>query len=106
MTPLRWLVLQIVLVLAIAAGAVMWASALMGSYDTYRSPFHGRTLEPGEAIGTPLTRRLVFVYVDGLRVDTAANAQVMPYLNELRTRAASATSRSREPSIPSPVTPR
>ena len=36
--------------------------------------FHGRTIAPGEAIGTPLTRRLVFVYVDGLRTDTAADA--------------------------------
>ena len=102
MTPIRWLVLQIVLVIAIAAGAVVWASALMGSFDTYRSPFHGRNVAPGEAIGSPLTRRLVFVYVDGLRVDTAANGQVMPYLNELRAQGAIATSHSREPSYSIP----
>jgi hypothetical protein len=102
MTPIRWLGLQIVVLLAIAVGAVMWASAQMGSFNTYHSPFHGHVVEPGEAIGSPLTHRLVFVYVDGLRVDTAANAQVMPYLNELRARGASAISRSRQPSYSVP----
>lgn len=102
MTPMRWLVLQVVVLLALAAGAMTWASAQMGSFDTYRSPFHGHVVAPGDAIGKPLTRRLVFVYVDGLRIDTAANTQVMPYLNELRARGASAISRSRQPSYSIP----
>jgi hypothetical protein len=102
MTSKNWLVVQLGLVLVVAAGAAMWASALMASIDGYRSPFHGRTVASGETIGAPLTRRLVFVYVDGLRVDTAADAKLMPYLNELRTRGATATSRSREPSYSFP----
>ncbi|MBI1211921.1 MAG: hypothetical protein GC190_10695 [Alphaproteobacteria bacterium] len=102
MTPVRWLLLQVVVVIAVAAGAMMWASALMGSFDTYRSPFHGHSVAPGDPIDTPLTHHLVFVYVDGLRIDTAANAQVMPYLNELRANAASAISRSRQPSYSIP----
>jgi hypothetical protein len=102
MTPFRSLALQIVVLLAVAAAAVMWGSALMGSLDTYRAPFHGKTIAAGDPIGRALTRRVVFVYVDGLRVDTAANAHVMPYLNELRAKGASATSHSREPSYSVP----
>lgn len=48
------------------------------------------------------SRRVVFVYIDGLRVDTAADPQVMPFLNELRQRAAWTTSHSRQPSYTVP----
>ncbi len=100
--PMRRTLLMAGLTLALAVGAVLWANALMGSLSTYRSPFHGRTVPAGERLGPPLTRRLVFVYVDGLRVDTAANAQVMPFLNELRGHAASAVAHSRQPSYSVP----
>lgn len=102
MTGLRALLLQALLCLALAAIAYVWAAPLMGSLSTYQSPFHGQKLIGGDALGPPLTRRVVFVYIDGLRVDTAADAQVMPFLNELRSRGASATSHSRQPSYTVP----
>lgn len=102
MTEIRAIALQALLCLLLAAGAYLWAAPLMGSISTYQSPFHGQKLTGGDALGAPLTRRVVFVYIDGLRVDTAADPQVMPFLNELRQRAAWTTSHSRQPSYTVP----
>jgi hypothetical protein len=49
-------------------------------------------------LGQPLTRRVVFVLIDGLRLDTSQNAEVMAYLNELRQGAAWANMHSQPPS--------
>jgi hypothetical protein len=88
--------------LLIAAGAYTWTSRLMDSVYAYRSPLHSTPPAPGESLGTPLTQRVVFVLIDALREDTSLKSDVMPFLNELRSRGASATIHSRPPSYSEP----
>ncbi len=88
--------------LLIAAGAYMWTSRLMDSVYVYRSPLHSTPPAPGEPLGAAATSRVIFVLIDALRDDTSLNADVMPFLNELRGRAASATIHSRPPSYSQP----
>lgn len=87
--------------LLIAALAYFWSNALMDSLYAFRSPLR-EPLPPGDPLPTRLTSRLVFVLVDGLRLDTSLDPQVMPYLNELRPRGASAVVHSRPPSYSTP----
>ena len=88
--------------LLIAAGAYLWTSRLMDSVYAYRSLLHDAPPAPGEPLGAPLTRRVVFVLIDALREDTSLKPAVMPFLNELRGRGASATIHSRPPSYSQP----
>ena len=88
--------------LLIAAGAYVWTSRLMDSVYAYRSLLHDAPPAPGEPLGAPLTRRVVFVLIDALREDTSLKPDVMPFLNELRGRGASATIHSRPPSYSQP----
>jgi hypothetical protein len=74
----------------------------MDSLYAYRSPFKDNPVPAGEPLGKPVSRRVVAVLVDALRVDTAANRDVMPYLNQLRAKGASATMHSRAPSYSFP----
>jgi hypothetical protein len=87
----------------LAAGiSYYWAIRLIDSIYAYRSPLHNLPPIPGKAIGSPNTRTFVMVLVDGLRYDTSLNATVMPYLNELRDRGASAVMHSQPPSYSEP----
>ena len=96
------LLIGILACLLIAAGAYLWSSRLMDSVYAYRSLLHDAPPAPGEPLGAPLTRRVVFVLIDALREDTSLKPNVMPFLNELRGRGASATIHSRPPSYSQP----
>jgi hypothetical protein len=93
----KWM-LGIVVCLLVAVGAYLMAMGMMGSIYAYRSPLHDNPPRPGEVVGEPLSERVVFVLIDALRLDTAYDAQIMPYLNELRQQGAWAEMHSREPS--------
>jgi hypothetical protein len=94
--------LGILALLVMAAVAYFWATGLMASLYAYRSPLHSSPPAPGQPVGQPDTRRVVFVLIDALRNDTSRNLQVMPFLNELRQRGAQATMHSRPPSYSEP----
>jgi hypothetical protein len=96
------LALSILASLILAGLSYFWATALMDSLYAFRSPLHSNPPAAGEAIGAPQTRRVVLVLIDALRADTAANARVMPFLDELRQQGASATMHSRPPSYSAP----
>jgi hypothetical protein len=96
------LLVSAVICLIIAALAYFWATGLMDSLYAFRSPLHDNPPSAGEALGQPLTRRVVFVLIDALRADTAADATIMPFLDELRQQSASATMHSRPPSFSVP----
>jgi hypothetical protein len=96
------LLIGILACLLIAAGTYLWTSRLMDSVYAYRSLLHEAPPAPGEPLGAPLTRRVVFVLIDALREDTSLKPDVMPFLNELRGRGASATMHSRPPSYSQP----
>jgi hypothetical protein len=96
------LVFGVVVCLVLAAGAYFWATGIMDSLYAYRSPLHERPPSPGQPLGEPLTRRVVFVLIDALRGDTSLNPEVMPYLNGLRQQGAWATMHSRPPSYSAP----
>ena len=93
----KWIVGTAVCLLA-AFGAYLLAMGMMDSIYAYRSPLHDRPPQAGTALGEPLSKRVVFVLIDALRLDTAYDAQVMPYLNELRQQGAWAEMHSRQPS--------
>jgi len=86
----------------LAYGAFTWATGLMDSLFAYRSPLRNNPPAPGAALGEALTRRVVFVLVDSLREDTALDAQVMPYLSQLRAQGAWASMHSQPPSYSQP----
>ncbi len=101
----RSLVLVIACLLSLvtlAGGAYFGAMGMMDSVYAYRSPLKDRPPKPGQSLGQPLTRRVVIVLVDALRLDTSLKPEVMPFLNKLRQRAASATMHSRPPSYSEP----
>ena len=94
----RWVILGIVASLVVAAVSYFWATGLMNSLYAYRSPFQHAPITAGAPIGEPISQHVVMILVDALRVDTAANTDVMPYLAQLRDEGASATAHSRTPS--------
>jgi hypothetical protein len=95
----NWFIwLGILICLAAIAGSYLGATGMMNSIYAYRSPLEGSPPQPGNPVGTPLTNRLVFVLIDSLRLDTADNPQMMPFLNELRQQGASAEMQSGLPS--------
>jgi hypothetical protein len=96
------ILLALLICLLAAAFAVLWASKLMDSLFSYRSPLHASPPAPGEKLGQPLTRQIVFVLVDALRLDTAMNPEAMPYLHQLRQQGAWASMHSRPPSYSQP----
>jgi hypothetical protein len=100
------LLVRLLVCIALAAGAYLWAIGLIDSLYAYRSPL---SENPPQASLTPIgdpaerpTQRVVFILVDALRADTAADPQVMPFLNHLRKQGASATMHSRPPSYSAP----
>jgi hypothetical protein len=99
----RRLTIGIVACLVVAIVGYFWATGLIGSIIAYRSPLRLTPPVPGSALGTPITRRVVIVLIDALRVDTSSNNATMPYLNELRGQGVSATVHSRPPSYSEPA---
>ena len=97
-----WVIVGLLACLLIAAGAYLWTSRLMDSVYAYRSPLHSTPPAPGQPLGAPVTRRVVFVLIDALRDDTSHKKDVMPFLDELRGRGAWATMHSRPPSYSQP----
>jgi len=102
MKSYRFLILGIIASLVIAAGGYFWATGIMDSLYAFRSPLHGNPPTPGQAVGAPLTQRVVFVLIDALRDDTSHKKDVMPFLNQLRDQGAWATNHSRTPSYSEP----
>lgn len=94
--------LGILMCVLLAGGAYAGATGLMDSVFAYRSPLHASPPPPGQPLGRPLTRRVVFVLIDALREDTSRRPDVMPFLAELRERGAWATMHSRPPSYSEP----
>lgn len=96
------LVLRISICLLLAAIAYQIAVVMMDSLMGFRSPLRDDPPPPDAPLGEPLTRRLVFILADGLRVDTAGDPEVMPALATLRNQGASLTLHSRTPSFSQP----
>jgi len=92
------LVWKILLLLGLAAVGYSWATGLMDSIFDYRSPLKDHPPAPGASLNTALTRRVVFVLIDALRIDTSLDTQTMPFLAELRQRGAWLAMYSRPPS--------
>lgn len=88
--------------LLLAAGAYFWATGMLDSVYSFRSSLKDDPPAPGEPLGRPLARRVVFVLIDALREDTSLDVQVMPFLNDLRRQGAYATMHSRPPSYSAP----
>jgi len=75
---------------------------IFSSNFAYRSPLKDNPPSPGEAIGQPVSKRVIIVLVDSLRYDTSLKEQIMPELNHLRARGASARMQSMPPSYSEP----
>jgi len=101
--PINWFLIGIIALPVIAVGAYLWATGMIGSLMAYRSPLAQNPPAPGEAVGAPMTRKVVIVLMDALRLDTSENTAIMPFLNELRAQGASATMTSRPPSFSAPA---
>ncbi len=86
----------------VAGMAYLWATGLIDSLYAYRSPLQAHAAVPGQPLGEPVTGRLVFVLIDGLRLDTSMKRDVMPFLNDLRDSGAWGTMHSRPPSYSTP----
>lgn len=102
MKKYRWFIIGIVSCLSLAVVSYLWTDGLITSVIDYRSPIHNSPPAPGPLLGKPITRRVVIVLIDALRVDTSNNNYVMPYMNELRGQGASATAHSQPPSYSEP----
>ena len=94
--------LLVILVFAMVAGLSYLGATNTADFGLYRSPLHANPPQPGAALGKPAARQVVFVLIDALRVDTAANADWMPTLNKLKVQGASATIHSKFPSYSEP----
>ena len=92
----------IVVFIALAAGSYFWATGLIDSIYAYRSPLKDTPPQPGPALNSPATRRVVFVLIDALRFDTSLKPDVMPVLNKLRQQGATALMHSLPPSFSEP----
>jgi hypothetical protein len=99
---INWFAFGLIGLVFIAVGAYFWVTDLMDSAQAYRSPIAKSAPVPGQLLGVPITRRMVIVLIDALRFDTSANSTVMPFLNELRDKGASAIIHSRPPSFSAP----
>ena len=98
---LKWVV-SILLLVGFAVGAYFWATAQIASNFNYRSLIKDNPPQPGAALGTPSTERMVIVLIDALRYDTSLNSDVMPTLSQLRSQGASALMHSQPPSFSEP----
>src|SRR4030042_3571071 len=92
------IIIGILICIVVMGVAYFWATGLMDSVYAYQSPLRNSAPKPGEAVGIPNTRSLVIVLIDALRYDTSLDTNVMPFLNDLRSRGAYAVMHSRPPS--------
>jgi hypothetical protein len=83
------------LCLLVGVCSSLWAAAIVNSIFAYRSPLKNTPPQPGPGLGQPATRQVVFVLIDGLRLDISLQAEIMPTLNRLRQQGASAAMHSR-----------
>jgi hypothetical protein len=102
MKPIYRLIISILVCLGASFTAFNWATNLMDSVYAYRSPLKDNPPAPGQPLGSPLAQRVVFVLLDGLRLDTSLQAEIMPNLAELRQQGAWASMHSRPPSYSQP----
>ena len=96
------IVIGILICLCLAGFAYLWATNLMQSLYNYRSPISNTPPTPGESTGFSITSKVVIILIDALRVDTAYNSKVMPFLNKLRIDSASGIMHSQTPSYSEP----
>jgi hypothetical protein len=96
-------ILCVILITVIAASSIFWALHLNSAINNFRSPITNNPPQPGEPSGDPLTRRVVFVLVDGLREDLAYDEELMPVFNSLKSQGASATMHVGIPSLSTPA---
>ncbi|MFH2038732.1 MAG: alkaline phosphatase family protein [Chloroflexota bacterium] len=94
--------LGIIICLFIAGSTYLWALKLMQSLYNYRSPLSNSPPPPGESTKPAITHKVVIILIDGLRVDTAYNSEIMPFLNILRNDAAWGIMHSQTPSYSEP----
>ena len=87
---------RVLLLLAIAAGALALAYGAWTSVTTYESPYEVRGGLPG---GEPIAERAVLIVLDGIRLDVSRD---MRSLQDLARRGSSGTSRSVLPSLSNP----
>ena len=99
---INWFNLGLIGLPLLAIAAYFMVTNLMDSAQAYHSPLANTPPAPGQALGSPATRRVVIVLIDALRYDTSTDRAVMPFLNKLRTEAASAAMHSRPPSFSAP----
>jgi hypothetical protein len=97
------LVIGVLICTGVIATGYAWAMNMIGSLYDYRSPIKDSAPASLPSLGKPVTERLVFILVDGLRKDTALNAALMPNLARLRSEGASATIHSEPPSYSEPA---
>jgi len=102
MKPILRFVSVLVLCLAIIFGSYSLAMRLLTNMYDYRSPLLTSPPIPGQSLGSPMARQVVFILVDGLRYDTFTKSDVMPNLSQLRSVGAFAKMRSRVPTYSSP----
>ena len=102
LTSSQMIIAGLVFCLVSTGAAVLWALSLYNSLSNYRSPLSDHVPQPGAALGQPATRKIVFVLIDALRLDTSLQAATMPTLNQLRQQGASAVMHSRPPSYSEP----
>jgi hypothetical protein len=102
MKKYSWILLSLIASIGIAIVCYFWATNLMASLYAYRSPFASQPLDGRLPANQPVARQVVAIVVDGLRVDTAADETIMPFLSELRQQGASAVVHSGLPSYSAP----
>ncbi len=102
MKPSRLILLAGLLMAALAVGSYFNATALIDSFNHYRSPLKDQAPADLPPASEALTRRVVWVLIDALRYDTAMNTAVMPTLASLRESGASARMTSQPPSFSQP----
>jgi len=88
--------------LSLAGISYLWASTLMESLYNYRSPISKTPPTPGESTGDRITSKIIIVLIDALRVDTANNSDVMPFINKMKEESAWGIMHSQTPSYSEP----
>ena len=101
--PINWFKFGFILLFPVLVGSLLWIYGMMNSLINYRSPLASTPPLPGEKIGSPITRKVIIVLMDALRVDTSTDSSVMPFLNHLRSLGSFATMTSRPPTSSSPA---
>jgi hypothetical protein len=97
-----WNYAGLLISLVLIVAAYFWATGSMNSLFAYRSPLKETPPAAGQPANAALTRRVVFVLVDALRLDTSLDPALMPVLNGLRGQGAVAVMHSRPPSYSEP----